>query len=47
MMLTLGADLYTTSQLLRLSDIKMALEYAKMIEQRKGLAINLTNGLFE
>lgn len=47
MMLTLGADLYTTSQLLGLSDIKMALEYAKMIEQRKGLAINLTNGLFE
>lgn len=47
MMLTLGADLYTTSQLLGLSDIKMALEYAKMIEQHKGLAVNLTNGLFE
>lgn len=47
MMLTLGADLYTTSQLLGLSDIKMALEYAKMIEQRKELAVNLTNGLFE
>lgn len=47
MMLTLGADLYTTSQLLGLSDMKMTLEYVKMIEQRKEMAVNLVNGLFD
>lgn len=46
MMLTLGANFYTMSQLLRFSDIKMNLGYTKMIEQRKELAVNWVNGTF-
>ena len=47
MMLTLGADLYTTSKLLGHADVKMAQVYAKIINQKKDDAVNLENGLFD
>lgn len=47
MMLTLGADLYTTSKLLCHADVKMTQVYAKIINQKKDDAVNLVNGLFE
>lgn len=47
MMLTLGADLYTTSKLLGHADVKMTQVYAKIINQKKDDAVNLVNGLFE
>lgn len=46
MMLTLGADLYTTSKLLGHADVKMTQVYAKIINQKKDDAVNLVNGLF-
>ena len=45
MMLTLGADLYTTSKLL--GHIKMTQVYAKIINRKKDEAVNLVNGLFD
>lgn len=47
MMLTLGADLYTTSKLLGHADVKMTQVYANIINQKKDDAVNLVNGLFE
>ena len=47
MMLTLGADLYTTSKLLGHTDIKMTQVYAKIINRKKDEAVNLVNGLFD
>ena len=47
MMLTLGADLYTTSKLLGHADVKMTQVYAKIINQKKDDAVNFVNGLFD
>ena len=47
MMLTLGADLYTTSKLLGHADVKMTQVYAKIINQKKDDAVNLVNGMFD
>lgn len=47
MMLTLGADIYTTSQLLGHTDIRTTQIYAKIVNRKKDEAINLVNGLFE
>ena len=47
MMLTLGADLYTTSKLLGHANVKMTQVYANIINQKKDDAVNLVNGLFE
>ncbi|MDE6820163.1 site-specific integrase [Bacteroides acidifaciens] len=47
MMLTLGADLYTTSKLLGHADVKMTQVYAKIINKKKDSAVNLVNGLFD
>ena len=47
MMLTLGADLYTTSNLLGHADVKMPQVYARIINQKKDDAVNLVNGLFD
>lgn len=47
MMLTLGADLYTTSKLLGHTTVTMTQVYAKIINQKKDDAVNLVNGLFE
>ncbi len=47
MMLTLGADLFTTSKLLGHADVKMTQVYAKIINQKKDDAVNLVNGLFD
>ena len=46
-MLTLGADLYTTSKLLGHANVKMTQVYANIINQKKDDAVNLVNGLFE
>ena len=46
MMLTLGADLYTTSKLLGHTDVKMTQVYAKIVNRKKDEAVNLVNGLF-
>lgn len=47
MMLTLGADLYTTSKLLGHTTVTMTQVYAKIINQKKDDAVNLVNGLFD
>lgn len=46
MMLTLGADLYTTSKLLGHADIETTQVYAKIINAKKDEAVNLTKGIF-
>lgn len=46
LMLTQGADLYTTSKLLGHSDIKTTQIYAKIVDKKKTEAVNLLNGLF-
>ena len=46
MMLTLGADLYTTSKLLGHTDMRTAQIYAKIVNRGKDEAVNLVNGLF-
>lgn len=46
MMLTLGADLYTTSKLLGHTDVRMTQVYAKIVNKKKDEAVNLVNGLF-
>ena len=46
MMLTLGADLYTTSKLLGHTDVRITQIYAKIINRKKDEAVNLVNGLF-
>lgn len=47
MMLTLGADLYTTSKLLGHTNIKTTQIYAKIIDSKKQEAVNLVNGIFK
>ena len=47
MMLTLGADLYTTSRLLGKTDVKMTQVYAKIVKRKKDEAVNRVNGLFD
>lgn len=47
MMLTLGADLCTTSQLLGHTDMRTTQIYAKIVNRGKNEAVNLVNGLFE
>lgn len=46
MMLTLGADLYTTSKLLGHSDMRTTQIYAKIVNRKKDEAVNLVNGIF-
>lgn len=46
LMLTLGADLYTTSKLLGHANIQATQIYAKIVDAKKTAAVNLTNGLF-
>lgn len=46
MMLTLGADLYTTSKLMGHSDIAVTQVYAKIVNSKKVEAVNLVNGVF-
>lgn len=46
MMLTLGADLYTTSKLLGHTNIDTTQIYAKIVNKKKDEAVNLTNGIF-
>ena len=47
LMLTLGADLYTTSKLLGHSDIKVTQIYAAIVDKKKQDAVNLTSGIFD
>jgi integrase len=47
MMLTLGADLYTTSKLLGHTDVRMTQVYAKIISKKKDDAVNLVNSVFD
>ena len=47
LMLTLGADLYTTSKLLGHTDVRMTQVYAKIVNRKKDEAVNLVNGLFD
>jgi len=46
MMLTLGADLYTTSKLLGHSDVKTTQIYAKIVDKKKEDAVNLADTIF-
>ena len=46
MMLTLGADLYTTSKLLGHSEVRTTQIYAKIINKKKDDAVNLVNSVF-
>ena len=46
MMLTLGADLYTTSKLLGHTQVKTTQIYAKIVDKKKDEAVNLVNNVF-
>lgn len=46
MMLTLGADLYTTSKLLGHSDVKTTQIYAKIVDKKKEEAVSLVDNVF-
>jgi len=46
MMITLGADLYTTSKLLGHTDVKTTQIYAKMVDAKKVEAVNLVDSVF-
>ena len=46
MMLTLGADIYTTSKLLGHTQVKTTQIYAKIVDKKKDEAVNLTDGIF-
>lgn len=46
MMLTLGADLYTTSKLLGHSDVKTTQIYAKIVDKKKEEAVSLVDNIF-
>lgn len=47
MMLTLGADIYTTSKLLGHSDIATTEIYAKIIDKKKDEAVGLIDKFFD
>lgn len=47
LLLTLGADLYTTSKLLGHKNIQTTQIYAKIVDSKKTEAVNLTTGLFD
>lgn len=47
LLLTMGADLYTTSKLLGHSDIKTTQIYAKIVDKKKDEAIDLLNHVFD
>ncbi len=47
LMLTLGADLYTTSKLFGHANVKTTTIYAKIIDRKKIDAVNLTDGVFD
>lgn len=47
MMLTLGADLYTTSKLLGHTDVSTTQIYAKIVDSKKVEAVNLADSVFE
>ena len=46
MMLTLGADLYTTSKLLGHANVKTTQIYAKIVDSKKVEAVNLVDNVF-
>lgn len=46
LMLTVGADLYTTSKLLGHSHVTTTQIYAKIVDAKKAEAVNLVNGMF-
>ena len=46
MMLTLGADLYTTSKLLGHSNVTTTQIYSKIIDKKKVETVNLVDDLF-
>ena len=47
LMLTLGADLYTTSKLMGHSNIQVTEVYAKIVDKKKEEAINLIDNMFD
>ena len=47
MMLTLGADLFTTSKLMGHTNIQTTEIYAKIVDKKKKEAINLIDGMFK
>lgn len=47
MMLTVGADLYTTCKLMGHSDVRTTQIYAKIVDSKKIEAVNMVNKLFE
>lgn len=47
MMLTLGADLYTTSKLLGHANVKTTQIYAKIVDSKKIEAVNLVDNVFD
>ena len=47
MMLTAGADLYTTSKLMGHADVRTTQIYAKIIDSKKIEAVNLVDKMFE
>jgi integrase len=47
MMLTLGADLFTTSKLMGHTNIQTTEIYAKIVDKKKEQAINLIDGIFQ
>lgn len=46
LMLTVGADLYTTSKLLGHANVTTTQIYAKIVDAKKAAAVNLVNGMF-
>ena len=46
MMLTAGADLYTTSKLLGHTHVATTQIYAKIVDSKKVEAVNLVNSIF-
>jgi site-specific recombinase XerD len=47
MMITLGADLFTTSKLMGHTNIHTTEIYAKIVDKKKEQAINLIDGMFK
>ena len=47
MMLTLGADLFTTSKLMGHTNVQTTEIYAKIVDKKKEEAINLIDGMFK